>query len=29
VSALRRLQTPAAAVIGHTVEGAPGHIGIR
>lgn len=29
VSALTKRATPAAAVIGHTVEGAPGHIGIR
>jgi selenide, water dikinase len=29
VSALQRHGTLAAAVIGHTVEGAPGHIGIR
>jgi selenide, water dikinase len=29
VNALGRHATPAAAVIGHTVEGAPGHIGIR
>jgi Selenophosphate synthase len=29
VTALQRRGTPAAAVIGHTVEGAPGHIGIR
>ena len=29
VAALGRLGTPAAAVIGHTVEGAPGRIGIR
>lgn len=29
ITALQRQGTPAAAVIGHTVEGAPGHIGIR
>lgn len=29
VHALQRLGTPAAAVIGHTVEGSPGHVGIR
>ncbi len=29
VAALVRRDTPAAAVIGHTVEGAPGRIGIR
>jgi selenide,water dikinase len=29
VAALQRLGTPAAAVIGHTVEGTPGHVGIR
>jgi selenide,water dikinase len=29
VAALQRHNTPAAAVIGHTVEGAPGRIGIR
>jgi selenide, water dikinase len=29
VAALGRRATPAAAVIGHTVEGAPGRIGIR
>jgi selenide,water dikinase len=29
VAALNQRATPAAAVIGHTVEGAPGHIGIR
>jgi selenide, water dikinase len=29
VAALQRRGTPAAAVIGHTVEGAPGHVGIR
>jgi selenide,water dikinase len=29
ISALQRHGTPAAAVIGHTVEGAPGRIGIR
>jgi selenide,water dikinase len=29
LNALGRHGTPAAAVIGHTVEGAPGHIGIR
>ena len=29
VSALQRRHTLAAAVVGHTVEGAPGHIGIR
>lgn len=28
-AALQRRGTPAAAVIGHTVEGAPGHVGIR
>ncbi|HEV7534741.1 MAG TPA: AIR synthase-related protein, partial [Acidimicrobiia bacterium] len=29
VAALGRFGTPAAAVIGHTVEGTPGRIGIR
>jgi selenide,water dikinase len=29
IAALQRHRTPAAAVIGHTVEGAPGHVGIR
>ncbi|MGH9039913.1 MAG: selenide, water dikinase SelD [Acidimicrobiia bacterium] len=29
IGALQRHGTPAAAVIGHTVEGAPGHVGIR
>ncbi len=29
VAALQRFGTPAAAVIGHTVEGAPGSVGIR
>ncbi|MGH8992574.1 MAG: selenide, water dikinase SelD [Acidimicrobiia bacterium] len=29
INALQRHGTPAAAVIGHTVEGSPGHIGIR
>ncbi len=29
VAALQRRGTPAAAVIGHTVEGTPGHVGIR
>ncbi len=29
INALGRHGTPVAAVIGHTVEGAPGHIGIR
>ncbi|HLF40048.1 MAG TPA: selenide, water dikinase SelD [Acidimicrobiia bacterium] len=29
VAALQRRGTPAAAVIGHTVEGAPGRVGIR
>jgi selenide,water dikinase len=29
VAALGRRGTPAAAVIGHTVEGTPGRIGIR
>jgi selenide,water dikinase len=29
VSALQRRGTLAAAVVGHTIEGAPGHIGIR